>query len=319
MPKVVTAAVLSDLNKSFKALFNKAMGNTPRFYEKICMRVPSNTTQNVYGWLASLPQIGKKMGEYIRKRLQLLGQTLVNETWGGIIEVPREAIVDDQEGMFAPVATMWGQRAAQAPDLELVKFLIRCFSATKGKDYTNSAFFGEDKKAHPKATAFTNLAAKKLSAENFQTGLANLVERKDAEGVPMFLGQDPENLWLVVCSDDQSTAEAIVNLPTLSGGGANPNYKKAKLMVLPGLQSEAQSSSIINDADARPWFILDTSGGIAPFIYQEREAFEIIPNFSETSSDVFDRDQYAWKARGRFVMGPGLPEKAYGSTGKDAA
>jgi phage major head subunit gpT-like protein len=319
MSKVVTASVLSDLNKALVTSFNKAMGSAPKFYLKICMRVPSNTTQNVYGWLASLPAIGKKTAEYIRKRLQLLGQTLVNETFGGIIEVPREAIEDDQEGMFGPVATMWGQRAAQAPDTELVNLLINCFSSTKGKDYTGSAFFAEGKKAHAKATAFSNKGVKKLSAANFQTALASLRERKDAEGVPMYLAQDSSNLFLVVCADDEATAEAIVKLQTLSGGGQNPNYNKAQLIVLPGLQSAAQSSAIINDADALPWFLLDTSGGIAPFIFQDREAFKITSQFAETADEVFNKDQFAWKARGRFVMGPGLPEKAYGSTGADAA
>lgn len=319
MSKAITAAVLSAINQSFQTKFNQARNNVPGFYKKLCMECPSSAGENIYSWLAALPQIGKKTGEYIRKRLQLLGYRLTNETFGGIIEVPREAIEDDQYGNFGPTASLWGQRSGQVPDLELITLLVNSFSSTKGKDYTGSAFFAANKKAHAKATAFSNTMAKKLSADNFVTALANLTERKDAEGVPMFLAQDPTQLYLVVCSDDQSTAESIVSLQTLSGGGANPNYKKAQLIVLPGLQSAAQADTGINDADARPWFLLDCSQPVKPLIFQPRVPFEITPNFALTSDGVFNDDVFAWKARGRMAMGYGLPEYAYGSSGKDPA
>lgn len=319
MSQAITAAILSAINQSFQTKFNQARNNAPAYYRKLCMECPSTAGENIYSWLASLPQIGKKTSEYIRKRLQLLGYRLTNETFGGIIEVPREAIEDDQYGNFGPTASLWGQRSAQVPDLELITLLVNSFSATKGKDYTGSAFFAANKKAHSKATAFSNTMAKKLSAANFVTALANLTERKDAEGVPMFTAQNPDQLYLVVCSDDQSEAESIVNLATLSGGGANPNYKKAQLIVLPGLQSAAQADTGINDADARPWFLMDCSQAVKPLIFQPRVAFEITPNFSLTSDSVFNDDLFAWKARGRMAMGYGLPEYAYGSSGKDAA
>jgi phage major head subunit gpT-like protein len=315
----VTAANLAGINKSFQTKFNQARNLAPGFYKKLCMECPSAAAENVYGWLASLPQIGRKTGEYIKKRLQLLGYRLTNETWGGIIEIQRESIEDDTYAMFAPTASLLGQRAGQVPDLELTQLLINAFSSSKGKDYTNSAFFSAAKKAHGKATAFTNSGVKKISAANFEAALAGLVERVDAEGVPLYLGQDSSMLYLVVCSDDQSTAEAIVKLPTLSGGGANPNYQKAQLIVLPGLQSAAQASSVINDADARPWFLLDCSQAVKPFIYQPRSSFEITPNFSLTSDAVFNQDVFQWKARGRMALGYGLPEYAYGSTGAEAA
>jgi phage major head subunit gpT-like protein len=315
----VTAANLAGIHKSFQTKFNMARGSVPGFYRKLCMECPSSAAENVYGWLADLPQIGKVTKEYIKKRLQTLGYRLTNEKWGGILEVKRESITDDQYGMFGNVAAMWGQRAGQAPDLELLQLLINGFSATRGKDYTGGAFFASGKKAHAKATAFTNLAVKKLSADNFVAALANMKERNDAEGVPLYLGLDSSQLYLVVCSDDESTADAIVNLPTLSGGGANPNYKKAQLIVMPGLQTLAQSSSIINDADAKPWFLFDCSQPVKPLIFQPREAFELTPNFSLTSDSVFNEDIFQWKARGRMALGYGLPEYAYGSTGADAA
>lgn len=319
MSKIALATVLAGINASFQTKFNAAHGRVPAFYKKLCMECPSTAGENIYAWLASLPQIGKVTGEYVRKRLQALGYALANETFGGIIEVPREAIEDDTYNMFGPTAAMWGQRAGQVPDLELITLLINAFSASKGKDYTGSAFFAANKKAHSKATAFTNLGVKKLSAANFQAAMASLRERKDAAGVPLFTMQDPNQVYLVVCSDDEATADSIVKLATLSGGGENPNYNKAKVIVLPGLQSAAQSSSIINDVDALPWFLLDCGQEVRPLIYQPRVKFELTPNFNLTSDAVFNEDLFAWKARGRLAMGYGLPEFAWGSTGADPA
>jgi phage major head subunit gpT-like protein len=243
----------------------------------------------------------------------------MSKTFGGIIEVPRESIEDDQFGLFGPTASMWGERAAQTPDLELVQLLVNSFSATKGKDYTDAAFFGAAKKAFPKATAFTNKMVKKLSAANFQTAYAFLRETKDAAGVPLYGAQDPSQVFLVVCSDDEVTADEIVKLETVAGGGKNPNFNKAQVIVLPGLQTAAQSSTVINDADARPWFLLDCGKSVKPLIYQPRVPFEITPNFNLTSDAAFNQDLFAWKARGRMAMGYGLPELAYGSTGADPA
>jgi len=321
MKGIVTAAVLRDIDKAFSTRFNKARGNVANIYKKLCMEVPSTSAANIYAWLADLPAIAKlgKAGEYIKKRLQTLGYSLTNETYGGIIEVPRDAIEDDTVGVFGNIAAMNGQRAGQAPDLELIQVLVNSFSATKGKDYTGGAFFATGKKAHSKATAFTNKAVKKLSAANFVTGLASLRERVDAAGVPLFTMQDPSQVYLVVCSDDEAAADEIVTLPTLSGGGANPNYKKAIVIVLPGLQTAAQADAGINDADARPWFILDCGQEVRPLIFQPRINFEITPNFNLLSDSAFNEDVFAWKTRGRMALGYGLPEYAYGSTGADAA
>lgn len=319
MKGVPLPTVLAGINSSFQTKFNKSLATVPGFYKKLCMECPSTAGENIYAWLASLPQISKKTAEIVRARLQLLGYRLTNEEFAGIIEVPRSAIEDDQYGVFGPTASMWGQRAGQVPDLELTDLLVNAFSSTKGKDYMGSAFFAASKKAHAKATAFANLSAKKLSSTNFEAAYASLRERNDAAGVPLFTMQDSSQVYLVVCSDDEATADSIVKLATLSGGGMNPNYNKAQVLVLPGLQTKAQASTIINDADARPWFLLDCGQEIKPLIYQPRVAFELTPNFSLTSDAVFNQDVFSWKARGRLAMGYGLPELAYGSTGADAA
>jgi phage major head subunit gpT-like protein len=319
---VVTPAVLNGIDKSFNTQFNSGRAKVLALFKKIAMTVPSSAKENVYGWLADLPSIGKVAGEYIRKRVQTLGYRLTNETFGGILEVPREAIEDDSYGMFGPMAEMWGLRSQQVVDTEFTELLCNAFgTGAASKDYTGTGFFAANKKAYPKARPFTNVdaEAKKLSAANFEAGLANLQERTDASGVPMYLGQDSANLLLVVCSSDRAVADSIVSLRTLPGGGENPNFNKAQVVVWPGLETAAQTSSVINDGDARPWMILDVSQPVKPFIHQERVSFELTAQFNLQSDAVFNQDLFSWKARGRMAVGYGLPEYAYGSSGKNAA
>ena len=65
---VVTPAVLSGIDKSFRTDFNTGRGQAARLYQAIAMTIPSSAKENVYGWLADLPSIGRVAGEYIRKR-----------------------------------------------------------------------------------------------------------------------------------------------------------------------------------------------------------------------------------------------------------
>lgn len=191
---VVTPAVLSGIDKSFRTDFNNGRGVAAKLYQSIAMTIPSSAKENVYGWLADLPSISRVAGEYIRKRVQTLGYRLTNETFGGILEVPREAIEDDSYGMFGPMAQMWGNRADQVVDTEFTTLLVNAFgTGAASKDYTGTGFFAANKKAFPKATAFTNVdsGAKKLNAANFEAGLANLQERHDAAGVPMYPAKMP--------------------------------------------------------------------------------------------------------------------------------
>lgn len=314
----VKAAVLAAADVNFRTLFTRSLAQAAANYRKICMIVPSTARENIYGWLAALPAIKKVLGEYARKRLTQLGYRLTNEKFGVIVDIPQEDFDDEQLGTYGPAMSSLGERTAFVPDTELTTLFCKGFGATAaGKDYTGSAYFGANKKAHPKATAFTNYDAgsKKLNAANFEAALANLQERRDAEGVPMYLGQDPARLFLIVCASDRATADAIV-AKTLAAGGDNPNFNKATVLVWPGLESEAAS---VIGAGARPWMLLDCSKEVKPFIFQEREKFSLVSLTNATAQQVFEQDLYSWKTRGRLAVGFGLPELAYGSAGENAA
>lgn len=316
----VTAAQLQAADTNFRALYTRGLGAGFNALNPAVMTVNSSAATETHGWLADLPAIREKMGEYVRSEIQRLGYSLDNKTYGGIIDIPMEAFEDDQLGLYGPTITGWGEKVNPMHQSYFTDLLLNGFSASKGKDYTGGAFFGATKKQHAKAKqSVSNKGVKKLSAANFEEALASLQERLDSEGDPLNLAMDGNNVLLVVTADDRATADAIVTLDTLSGGGKNPNFGKAKVVVLPGLKTKAQASAVINDADALPWFLLDTSKSVKPLIYQSRTPFAITSLTSPTSQQVFDQDKFSWKVRGRGNYGYGLWELAYGSTGADAA
>ncbi|MCW0218222.1 MAG: Mu-like prophage major head subunit gpT family protein [Prosthecobacter sp.] len=305
---VVSSSVLRDIDVGFQTQFNRALGRVPFFYKKLCMRVNSTGSENIYAWMASLPAIGEKTAEIIRTRLQVLGHSVVNKEFTGIVQVPRTAIEDDQIGVFGPIAAMWGQRAGQSPDLELISQLSLGF--TTFKSYDGKALFADDHKAYKRPAVWSNKGTKKLSAANFQIAYASLRERRDAGNVPLFTLLDPSKVFLVVCSDDEATADSIVKMAKTAAGADNPNFNKAQVVVLPGLQPAS--------AD-RPWFLLDCGNEIGPLVFQDRVMFELTANLDLKSDKVFTEDLFEWKARGRFAIAAGMPEFGYGSTGADAA
>jgi phage major head subunit gpT-like protein len=311
---MIKTATLKGIETSFKSLFAGRYSDTKNYWSDIAMRVSSSNKMETYAWLAALPIVKKIVGEYAIAQVQMQGYTLINDKFGGIIEVPAEDIEDDRIGTYAALVKSWASRAAQAPDNELTKLLIDGFNATKGKDYTGLSFFNTAKKAHPKAVAYSNRDNKKFSAANFESALAGMIDRVDASGQPMYLG-NPENMILVVCAADRAAAKAAVELPTLAAGGDNPNYKAARVLVWSGLESAAASLG----AGARPWFLFDVGQEIKPFIFQEREAFGVHSQTSADSDTVFTTDNYRYKVKGRFAVGYGLPEFAFGSTGEVAA
>ncbi|NOT13740.1 MAG: hypothetical protein HOP23_18265 [Methylococcaceae bacterium] len=62
-----------------------------------------------------------------------------------------------------------------------------------------------------------------------------------------------------------------------------------------------------------PWFLLDTSRSIKPFVFQERSPYELTSLNNPTDENVFMRDEYIYGVRGRSNVGFALWQLAFGS------
>ena len=62
-----------------------------------------------------------------------------------------------------------------------------------------------------------------------------------------------------------------------------------------------------------PWYLLDTSRGVRPLIWQEREKYEFQQLAEDRDEYVFKNDKYLYGIRARVNAGFGLWQLAYGS------
>lgn len=219
----ITPANLALLKQGFNAAFKGAFGSATPMWDKIAMKVPSTTSEEIYAWLGANTKLREWVGERVYQNLKLHGYTIKNKTFESTVAVPRESIDDDQYGVYTPLMAQMGQDAAQHPD-ELAFSLIALGISTLC--YDGQYFFDTD---HP-------------------VGL--------------------------------SGSEASVSNYTAAGGN-------------------------------NPWYLLDTSKVLKPFILQMRREYAFVAKTSLTDDNVFDKNEYVFGVDGRLNVGFGLWQQAY--------
>jgi len=63
-----------------------------------------------------------------------------------------------------------------------------------------------------------------------------------------------------------------------------------------------------------PWFLIDSSQLLKPFIHQKRRPFVLTTRFNLQDPTVFDNNEFVWGVDGRMNVGYGLWQLAYAST-----
>lgn len=219
----ITPANLTLLKQGFNAAFKGAFGTATPMWDKVAMKVMSSTGEEIYAWLGANTKLREWVGERVYQNLKLHGYTIKNKTFESTVAVPREAIDDDQYGVYTPLMAQMGQDAAQHPD-ELIFGLIALGISTLC--YDGQYFFDTD---HP-----VGLQGAEVSVSNYT-----------------------------------------------SAGGNNP------------------------------WYLLDTSKVLKPFILQMRREPAFIAKTSLTDDNVFDKNEYVFGVDGRWNVGFGLWQQAY--------
>lgn len=84
----------------------------------------------------------------------------------------------------------------------------------------------------------------------------------------------------------------------------------------PVKDKDGNVSSVSNMASGAgdAWFLLDTSRGVRPIVWQERETYDFQSMTDATNPHVFMNDEYIYGVRARVNAGFGLWQLAYGST-----
>lgn len=126
-------------NKRFTDAFMEAAGDSDR----IVMTVPSQTREENYGWLGSMPSLREWIGPRVVNGLSAYGFTIVNREFESTVEVGRNDIEDDRLGIFGPFFSEMGGAARRHKE-ELIFSLLGSGFAANG--YDGQFFFDTD---HP--------------------------------------------------------------------------------------------------------------------------------------------------------------------------
>lgn len=167
---IINRSNLSILYTALKTAFNNGFAGLQPQWNQIATEVPSTTSENVYAWLGQFPGMREWVGDRVVRNVKQHDYAIRNKTWESTIAVPREAIEDDQYGVYAPMAQEMGRAAAEHPDTLVFGLLAAGFTTPC---YDGQYFFDTD---HPATDASGN----EVSVSNFQGG----------SGTPWFLVDD---------------------------------------------------------------------------------------------------------------------------------
>ncbi len=157
---IINKANLAILHTGFKAAFANAFASAPIDYDQLVLEVKSGTAIETYGWLGATTRFREWIGDRVVQNLGLHEYSIKNKSFENTVGVPREAIEDDQYGVYSPLMAQLGQDAKEHP-AELVYALLA--GGFTGKCYDGQYFFDTD---HPVLGA----NGQETSVSNFQGG-----------------------------------------------------------------------------------------------------------------------------------------------------
>ncbi len=143
MPIIHDQAGLDKLTTGFQAAFNAAFRDTPIDWDKLATKVMSSSASEQYDWLGQFPMLREWVGERHIRDVAAHSYTIRNRKFESTVEVPREALDDDQFGTYMPLMAEMGHAATRHPD-QLVFQLLK--DGAIAKCYDGKPFFAA---AHP--------------------------------------------------------------------------------------------------------------------------------------------------------------------------
>lgn len=152
---IVNQANLTTLFQGFKTSFQQGVGMAAPQWDRVAMRVPSTTGEEKYGWLGQVPGMREWLGDRVIHNLMQHDYSIKNKDFELTVGVERNAIEDDQYGVYAPLFMELGRSSAAQPDVMCWAQLAAGFNTVC---YDGQFFFDTD---HPVLDA--NGAAQSVS------------------------------------------------------------------------------------------------------------------------------------------------------------
>lgn len=115
--------------KGFQTKFTDAFVATEVDWPKIAMEVPSQASDESYGWFAQFPNMREWVGARVVKNLSARGFNIKNKLFESTISVARTDFEDDRLGIFGPLLSEMGGNAKRHPESIIFGLLKTGFSS----------------------------------------------------------------------------------------------------------------------------------------------------------------------------------------------
>lgn len=308
----INPANLNALNTRYNNVFQQSFLKQEINWQKVAELIPSKGESETHFWMDRIPIPRLWTGPRKVNGAALLSYVLTNQPYELTEALDRFKVEDNAYGAFDKVVQLMGMQMKKHPDNLIFGATGTLATGQNFLTYDGVGFFST---AHPVNVNNTaqgtqgNYTASglPLTAANYATVRQKMRSFLGADGLP--LGVRP-NL-LVVGPDLESTGlnilkeEWIAPATAYAGNAANqvqknPFYGTADLLVVDDLQWQTGG-----------WWLLDTTGGLKPFIWQLREAPNFVAKTKPDDPNVFDLHQYLYGSMLRGAAGYGPWFKAY--------
>jgi len=292
--------------EGWQALYKETYAKAEPQWPKIAMLTQSTGAEETYDWLGGVPAVAEWLGERTLNQLKGYKFTLTNKLYAPpAIEVDRSQFEDDKLGLINPRVQELGMAMKMHPDKLIMDLLTNGF-ATAGPD--GSYFFVA---THSESGSNqSNLGTAVLSIDAIETGIAAMMAFTDDRGNKLNIMPDtlvvPPALYIPALKAVNSVSIVPTGLASMSAYTYSGTTNVISTM---GLQ--VVTSPYLTDAT--DWFLLATKYPIRPLLLQMRREPEFTAITDPTSSEVFRRNKFLFGADGRYTVGYGLWQLAYGS------
>lgn len=140
---LINTATLTMLTQAVNAAFMVGLEKKTAPWDVIAMEVPSMTAENVYPYLRSIGKVREWIGDRVIQNLAKGEFRVVNKDYEQTESIPRNALKDDQFGVYRPRFEQMGRNTTNLPS-QLVYGLLKTGFSALGPD--GQYFFDVD---HP--------------------------------------------------------------------------------------------------------------------------------------------------------------------------
>jgi phage major head subunit gpT-like protein len=293
---LITPASLKALQVTLDLRFKQAYAAAQPISPRIASTIQSGARANVYPLHAKVAKLRPWNGERKINNAKAYKYQLDNESFELTIEVDRDDMEDDSIGVYSGLVDEMGMSARMWPD-DLVFSTI--LEGENVNAYDDVPFFSNSH-ALGSSTIDNLFATTALTASNFASVRASMMEYAGEDGESLMVRPDV----LLVPPALEVTARKIVQASTIVDSGTtgavdNVLRGLCEVIVAPQLSASAGGSD-------STWYLLDTTRPIRPFVFQQRQAPEMVMLTNPNDEHVMMRNKFIYgvKARGAGGFGP---------------